>query len=270
MEKWVWENGVPPEPVPSWLDPDCEVTRINDNPKLPPGEFGPLIVNLSLVQGCGLKRSCEVAANVYNESDTGRRYRANNPFGWKITRAQAEDWKREHEVPSPWYRAPGNKSSGDPPVCYYRGFPSLREAMERWFKLFVPAPGSVGKKHRYYQVGRVFWGTEEDWFPLLIDAGYKGERRKEPARKAEAVTEHLLYCKSAEGYFVQDRLGVPVVDGIVGPQTRNYVRAFQAIVQPVGYLQGVLDPPTLTAISKLSKDACRSFTSSGLSLLRLV
>lgn len=270
MDKWIWKNGIPPESIPDWLDPDCEVTRANDTPKIPPGEFGALMVNLSLDQGCSLKRACEVAANVYNESNTGRSYRANNPFGWKVTKGQAEDWKKAHETPTSWYRAPGNKSSGDPPVCYYRGFPDLSYAVAAWFRLFVPVPGSVGKKHRYYLTGKTFWETEEDWFPLLIDAGYKGEKtRTIPERKAGSIAEHRLYCRSAEGYFVQDRLGVSPLDGVVGPQTQRYLRAFQAVVQPPGYVQGTLDNATLTSLWKTSREACRAMTGRGMLLLRL-
>lgn len=250
MEKWIWPDGIPPEPTPSWLDPDCEVTRANDSPKLPPGEFGALMVVSALELAVPWRGALQFAANAYNESNTGRAYRANNPFGWKIYQTHAADFKKQHGVPPPWFRAPGNKSSGDPPVCYYWGFASLRDAVQRWFGLFAPKPGSVGHKHRYYSAGRNFWADTGTLLSDLIDAGYKGERRKEPARKAEAIREHQLYLRSARTYYAQWVLGA-TIDGVYGPKTKELVQRFQTENRPVHYIQGELDDNTFKALVAL-------------------
>jgi peptidoglycan hydrolase-like protein with peptidoglycan-binding domain len=224
------------------------------------------MVNIALDLGCTLRGACGYAANTYNESNTGRAYRAFNPFGWKVTKGQAEAHQKKHGVPTAWFRAPGNKSSGDGPVCYYFGFPSFKEATERWLQLFAPKPGTVGPSHRYYLTGRAFW-AEEDWFSLLIDAGYKGTKTQTiPERKAGSIREHLLYCRSAETYFVQDRLGC-TVDGRMGPDTRRHIRAFQAIARPVGYVAGTLDRATLLALRDMKKERSRALTREGLPLV---
>lgn len=62
-----------------------------------------------------------------------------NCGGWKITAGYVRDFKRANPGASPaWWRAPGNRGSGDPPWCYYRAFPSFEAYFAEWIVHFVP------------------------------------------------------------------------------------------------------------------------------------
>lgn len=232
----------PPEPTPSWLDESVEVTRANDAPKLPVVEFGPRCVEALLALGCSLEQACSVAGNTFNEAAFGRSYRGWNLGGWKITKSFADAYKLKHGKPAPWWRAVGNKSSGDRPWCYYRAFDGLEHFFREWLLLFVPKPGTVGSKHRYKRSGELFW-SGGDWFPALIQRGYKGEVTK--ANPAGSIAEHRLLQRSALVRWAQARLGV-VADGAWGPRSSAACSAFQvAHALPA---TGTLDEPTARAL----------------------
>lgn len=237
--KW----DLPPEPIPSWLDPACEVTRHNDAPKIGSTAFAPLASGILLSLGCSLFGAISVTGNSMSECANGTRYRAKNFGGWKVYEPFAREYLRTHGKPTPWWRAVGNKDRGDPPWCYYRGFESPKQFFEEWLLLFVPKPGAVGKKHRYKQSGELFWRDDEQWFAALIEAGYKGKVTK--ADPADSIYEHGLLRHSALTRWAQSRLGV-VADGSWGPRSNAACLAFQvAHALPA---TGSLDEPTARAL----------------------
>lgn len=237
--KW----DAPPEPIPSWLDPACEITKHNDAPKIGRERFAPMSVEILLALGCSLFGAVSVTANSMNECANGTAYRAFNFGGWKIYQSFASEYARKRGKPSPWFRALGNKSSGDPPWCYYRGFESPMQFFEEWLLLFVPKSGTVGPKHRYKKSGELFWQNDDGWFAALIDGGYKGKKTK--ANPAGSIAEHKMLMHSALVRWAQTRLGL-VADGVWGPKSEAACAAFQvAHALPA---TGTLDDPTARAL----------------------
>lgn len=221
----------PPEPIPSWLDPSAEVTS---TPGERPASHGPFVVaamRACLALRLTPRQAAGVVANAINEASWGRKYRAWNLGGWKITRRYAA----KHPG-APWWRAPGNKSSGDKPWCYYRAFPSMEAYFAEWVEHFVPKPGvdrdgdgdideddERGRSSLYRAAGDAFWSGGE-WFPLLIQGGYKGRVTK--ANPDGSIREHASLVRSALRMWAQSVLGV-TVDGEWGPASREALAAWQ-------------------------------------------
>lgn len=221
MEKW----NLPPEPLPSWLDPKDEITAENDTkPKewstLSKHEMRPLFVItcFKALRKLGLshKQCLEVLANAVVETGWGGSFRAWNLGGWKIRKADVDAAKGKGK-PLKWWRAPGNKGAGDPPWCYYMGFDSLSDFFSLWIDKFIPEPGTVGKSHRYYQTGVAFW-TGGDWFRELCKAGYKGEVTA--AKPEGSIRAHGQIIAMATTFLCQDGLKV-TVDGEWGTKSKE-------------------------------------------------
>lgn len=164
-EKWNEPRGVPP----SWLNAACEV------PASTPGapEHGAPFVVASMRAlidlGCSEAQAAQVTANAVNETGWGRSYGAFNLGGWKITPGHAKAHPN-----AKWWRAPGNRSSGDPPWCYYRAFDSLEAFYAEWLTHFVPRPDAEAPPYPgYARTGQIFWSGGA-WFAELIMVGYKG------------------------------------------------------------------------------------------------
>lgn len=188
MTKW----NEPPEPTPSWLDAAQEVTH--EEPKLSKNEFVLTCIRALIQLGCTEAQALSVVANSINETGWGQYYRANNLGGWKITKVGAESYRRDHGKGPRWWRAPGNKSSGDPPWCYYRAFDAIGFFLSEWLTHFVPKPLEPAPYGIYKACGQAFWGGG-DWFPLLVHAGYKGSVTQ--THPAPAIAEHASLVRSA-------------------------------------------------------------------------
>lgn len=163
VDKW----NLPAGTIPAWLDPASEVKT----EEAKPGVRGPFVIACmeALIRlGCSETQAAEVAANAINETGWGRSYRAWNLGGWKITKAYTTDHPN-----APWWRAPGNKSSGDAPWCYYRAFDSLQDFLREWLEHFTPRPSADAPYPGYRRTGELFWAGGP-WFPELILVGYKG------------------------------------------------------------------------------------------------
>lgn len=225
--KW----DLPPEPVPSWLDPSKEVTeRSGDRP----AEGGPFVVaamKAVLALGVTPHQAAGVVANAINETGWGAKYKAWNCGGWKITRKYAE-----RHPGALWWRAPGNRDAGDKPWCYYRAFESFNGYFGEWVEHFVPKPGidrdgdgdvdeddERGRSSLYREAGDKFWAGE-NWFPSLIQGGYKGPVTK--ARPAGSIREHASLVRSALTRWAQSVIGVEP-DGEWGPLSREACAAWQ-------------------------------------------
>ena len=229
--KW----NLPPQPLPSWLSPGLETTEGHRD--MTPGDFTAECVCELLDCGVSITQAIEVCANTLNETGHGRYYRANNLGGWKITPGVGGKWWR-----APGNRAPGatwaghegatvtNLKGGDPPWCYYRAFASFGEYFKQWLKLFVPKPGTVSQRHRYYKTGVAFWSEDSavfsTWFRELCLAGYKGARTKK--NPEGSIAEHRQLVAMARTRFAQKKLGV-VPDGAWGPKSRAKCEEFQRL-----------------------------------------
>ena len=217
MEKWTGPMQAPP----FWLVPALEVTEDSEPPKMSRSEFILRCIAALLSLGCDIDQAFGVVANAINETGWGRFYRAFNLGGWKIWKFSSTN---ADGTPRRWWRALGNKGSGDPQTCFYRAFASLEEFLSEWLKTFVPKV-NPGKKPngRYWKTGQQFWAGEE-WFDDLIEAGYKGDVTK--AHPRGSIESHHQIIKTLTVVYCQHLLGV-VPDGKWGQKSRNACSAYQ-------------------------------------------
>lgn len=237
MEKWTG----PLQPPPFWLDPAREVTAADEPPKMSRGAF--VVACLMALFGLGLtlRQALSLAANTMNETGWGRYYRAFNLGGWKIWKFSARD---ADGTPRRWWRALGNKSSGDPQTCFYRAFDSIGAFFAEWVKTFVPKVDPAKKPNgRYWKTGQQFWAGEE-WFDDLIAAGYKGDVTRR--RPEGSIRQHEQIIKTLIVMWCQHLLGV-VVDGKWGPKSKAACAAFQA--QHGLEATGMLDEDTVNLLT---------------------
>lgn len=212
--KW----NLPPEPIPHWLDPKSEVVGWQSPWKnLEKLEIAPLFVSASFVALLELKPTLPLSgiigiiANAVVESGWGHSFQCWNVGGWKIKERDTKINAR-----AKWFRAPGNRTSGDPPWCYYKSFDSLKEFYKLWIEKFVPQDSET--TNRYHETGKQFWNdkTGTKWFPELIKAGYKGEVTK--ANPLPSIRSHEQIKEKCLVYLIQGKLGVEV-DGYWGERS---------------------------------------------------
>jgi hypothetical protein len=206
--KWTGPLADPP----FWLNPLHEVKAEDEPSHLSPGLFVVRCVEelILLRPSFTLRQIAGIVANSINETGWGRYYRACNLGGWKIRKYDVVDNTQ-------WYRAHGNKSSGDPQTCFYRAFRSFREYFALWLARFVPAPGTVDEAHRYRLCGEQFHAGDP-WFDDLIAAGYKGEVTKE--NPAGSLRSHEQLVEDVLQIYAQHLIGV-ALDGQWGPKSRR-------------------------------------------------
>ena len=226
-EKW----NEPPEPVPSWLDPGLEVKDSNQDAweLLPEKERKAEFVKLCMIAliklGCTFEQAEEVTANSVTETGWGEHFTAWNLGGVKITKAYADEYKRSHGGIGPkWWKAPGNKSSGDPPWCYYRAYSNAEEFFKEWLVRFTPKPGTVKEDARYFSTGKNFWTNLPLFFEALCRSGYKGSVTA--ANPQNSVESHKQIVNRATIILGQRLLGL-TPDGSVGPKTIESLQKFQ-------------------------------------------
>lgn len=211
MEKW----NLPPEKPPFWLDPGVEL--IANPPPIAPGEFVVLCVEaMPDLPGLDIVKRLDVAANAVVETGWGKHRKGKNLGGWKITKGSAGPGV-------PWFRAKGNKTSGDPPWCYYRVFASEQDFFAQWIARFVPRDAPKG--HRYKTCGEQFWAGEP-WFDDLIAAGYKGENTK--AHPERSIQSHNELTEKCAQMYAQHLLGVKV-DGDFGPKSEAAAKSLLGV-----------------------------------------
>lgn len=227
MTKW----NEPPEPIPSWLDPTCEITSLNDNKPTSWDGMKKTALRAVFILACfkalrvlGLnhKQSLEVLGNSIVETGWGTSFRAWNLGGWKIREADVKALKAQGKK-ALWWRAPGNKSSGDPPWCYYKGFASLEEFFAAWLIKFVPKPGTVQVDNRYYKTGTAFW-SDKDWFKELCLSGYKGAVTA--SNPQGSITGHQQILKLSMTILCQQGLGLEF-DGAWGDKSTEACKLYQ-------------------------------------------
>lgn len=230
MEKWTGELADPP----FWLDPNLEV--VDAAPKMPKGVAVIACVQALVSLGLPLQTAVEVAANTMNETAWMRSYRAWNLGGWKITKSTN---RNPDGTARRWWRALGNKSSGDAQTCFYRAFGSLQEFYAAWVENFF----STNPKSRYFKTGEEARKGNE-WFDDLIAAGYKGAVTQH--NPLPSMKEHASIVKSIMVFYAQHVLGVGV-DGKWGPVSRAACEKYQ---KANGLkVTGKLDEATLTSLT---------------------
>lgn len=210
----------PLAPVPPWLDPSAEVGP-DKGPRLEVGPWLEAIVATARERGLSLAQAFEVAAIFAHETGWGRFYRAWNLGGVKATQSWAAAYRARTGKPAPYWRAKGNKGTGDSKTVIYRAYASLGEYVGEWLGTFVPRLGSVGEGHRYRATGEAFW-RGEPWVPALIEAGYRG--RVTRAKPQRAIEDHAKTVAGVRTRWAQSRLGV-TVDGAWGPRSRAALAA---------------------------------------------
>lgn len=223
--KW----NLPPEPPPTWLDPTLEIKDDTEEIKVLKSlsskersfEFVKICFYNCRSLGLTNWQALHVTANMVLETGWGQAFKAYNIGGVKITRPQVEEALKKGKKLS-WYRAPGNKSSGDPPWCYYRAYSSFAEFIAEWVEKFVPK--NPGPNHRYKLTGPKFWKEDRNWFMELIRAGYKGEVTK--ANPTPSFNNHLTLVTKCMTMMVQFHLGIDT-DGVDGPKTQQFVSRYQ-------------------------------------------
>lgn len=236
MEKWTGEL----QPPPFWLVAGLEVTEAADEPKLPRGQFIVRCITALLNLDCDFDQAIGVAANTMNETGWGRFYRAWNLGGWKIWKFSAN---AADGTPRRWWRALGNKGSGDPQTCFYRAFASPEEFFQEWLKTFVPKVDPQKKPNgRYWKTGQQFWAGEE-WFDDLIAAGYKGDVTR--LNPEGSIHSHEQIKKTLVIVYGQHLLGV-TPDGAWGQKSRNACSKYQ--LEHGLKLTGTLSEETLVSL----------------------
>lgn len=215
----------PPEPIPSWLDPADEITDANDTKPVQWKTMSKEQLRIVFVLACfdalrslGMTpaQALDILANAVVETGWGMYFRGWNLGGWKINKSDVTAAKARGKKLK-WWRAPGNKSSKDPPWCYYQGFNSLSEFFEEWILKFLPKLGTVAVSSRYYNTGKAFWAGK-NWFLELCKAGYKGVVTA--ANPEPSVKGHEQIKKLALVFLCQRALGV-VVDGDWGSKSEK-------------------------------------------------
>ncbi len=204
----------PLAPVPTWLDPAAEVH--DGRPSLATGPWLELLVTELLALGLTLPQAFEVAATFAHETGWGRAYRGNNLGGVKATKGWANGYAARTGKPAGYWRAKGNKGTGDAQTVIYRAYESIGAYCKEWLATFVPKPGTVGATHRYKRTGEAFWAGSP-WVPAMIAAGYRGPVTK--AKPEGSIREHASTVQGVRARWAQSRLGV-TVDGAFGPKSK--------------------------------------------------
>lgn len=217
----------PLQPPPFWLRPEMEVT--DRRPPLNRGEFVVACITSLRTLGLSIDQALDVAANTISEVGWDMKFRAWNLGGVKITKATS---RNSDGSPRLWWRALGHKKSGDAHTCFYRAYPSLAAYFESWLKVFVPRAPNTG---RYGETGARFWAGL-DWFPALIEAGYKGEVTKE--HPDASIRAHESIAHELAEYWAQHLLGGLTVDGAWGPKSKERCKEWQEErgLEPTGLL----------------------------------
>jgi hypothetical protein len=169
-------------PLPSWVDPALEVDASHDLPD----DLGAFIraqaPHLAALGVTG-ERAAELLAHAATECGRGRRAHGANYFGAKLRERDDKAHRAKHGRGLGWWRDFGHVESGDDEVELYRAFDSPADAW-RWFVWrHVGRPDEAPSSERYAATGRAFWSeTPARWFPALLAAGYRGDRRAAEVR----------------------------------------------------------------------------------------
>jgi hypothetical protein len=159
-----------------------------------------------------------VLANTISEIGWKFKFRAWNLGGVKIYKTTS---RNPDGSPRLWWRALGHKKSGDAHTCFYRAYPSLALYFKEWIATFVPKPPN---SKRYGATGARFWAGLE-WFPAMVEAGYKGEVTK--ANPTNTLIAHRALVREVSEYWAQHLLGGLDVDGAWGAKSRERCREWQ-------------------------------------------
>lgn len=205
------------QPPPFWLKPEMEVTE--RRPPLERGAFIVQCVEALLAMDLTVAQAISVVAFIISEIGWQLKFRAWNLGGVKITKRTATN---PDGSPRQWWRALGHRKSGDPHTCFYRAYASLLAYLREWVNNYVPKAPNTGR----YGVTGARFRAGLDWYPAIIDAGYKGPVTKEDPEKSLAGLRSLV--NEVSEYWAQHLLGGLKVDGAWGPKSRERCKAWQA------------------------------------------
>ena len=209
---------LPSQPIPSWLNPKMEVMWWKEDGTSQESFNQFLMASFNSLRGVAptipLKSIVEVLSNSMVETGRGARAVGHNLGGWKLRKQGATQETR-------FWRAPGHVASGDEAVCYYQVFDSDAAFYQTWLTKFVPKETS---EKRYKECGKLFH-EGKDWFPALIQGGYKGEVTK--ANPDASIRSHQAMTNEMCVRLVQMLAGIAdkSVDGDWGAGTSAAVKA---------------------------------------------
>jgi len=222
----------PLAPIPSWLDP---VAEIHEPPTihLEPYPFALFCVDGLVAAGAPLLRAFEVAAHFMTETGRGKAFRANNLGGVKATPGWAVAYRMRTGRSAPFYRAHGNKGTGDAQTVIYRGYESPADFFGEWLAQFVPKPkpgrlsreGQVLDVGDYHLAGERFWAGR-NWFAALLAAHYRGDVTA--AHPDQAIADNASIARDVREAWAQRALKVPV-DAAWGKISKTACAAYQSL-----------------------------------------
>ncbi len=227
----------PLAPVPRWLVPSAEIPP--GNPVImKPAEFIPWCVDQFVAAGSPLLRAFELTGCTITETGRGAAMRGFNVMGVKATPAWAMAYQRHTGKPAPFFRAHGNRGTGDSQTVIYRAYSSPKEFFSEWLATFVPK--NTEPKSRYYKTGQLFW-NDGDWFSEMVAAGYRGDvtgsivaaylkalEKGEAPRTPKTILDQALLTEEARIWWAQCKLGGITVDGKWGTKSKTMCAGFQS------------------------------------------
>jgi hypothetical protein len=217
--------------IPSWLDPAKEIT----GPLWSPSREDFIFTCFDLLRKLGVPqgRAAEVVANSAVETGWGRGRESDPPELRGVLGHNLGGVKAHRPWSGPWWRKAGHQSSGDPPVCFYKAYPSLEAFFESWLGTYVPKPPNRG---RYAKTGQAFHGNG-DWFLELCLAGYKGS-----VTQANPTASHASFqgvVARVRRTVLQRALGV-TPDGVWGPKSQKALKAWETKYGRAGTFENVV------------------------------
>jgi hypothetical protein len=247
----------PLAPVPEWLDKSAEIPEGNPV-KMDPATFVPWCVDSFCSVGSPFARSFDLTAHTVTETGWAVSFRGWNLGGIKATPGWAKDYKIRTGKSAPFYRAHGNKGTGDTQTVLYRAYDTPKEYFTEFMQTFVP--NNVRSKGLYTETGRLFW-KGGDWFAQMLLSGYRGPKTQEVVKEyldaiaagrhvemPQVLLDQLTLTRQVKQWWAQKKMGGIDVDGIWGPQSKAACERFQ---KAKGLnVTGTLDPWTLAALAK--------------------
>jgi len=241
----------PLAPVPPFLDPDAE---IHDPPAihLKPYPFALFCVDGVVAAGAPLLRAFEVAAHFVSETGWGIAFRANNLGGVKATEGWAKAYRKRTGRSAPYFRAHGNRGTGDSETVVYRGYDTPADFFVEWLERFVPKPSPDAATREgikvaiadYRLAGERFWSSG-DWFAALLAAHYRGDVTA--SHPAQAIKDNASIAQDIREAWAQRALQI-AVDGAWGKISRTCCAAFQSLRGLA--VTGTPDDATITALAR--------------------
>ena len=231
-----WGEPIERATRPSWLDAAGEVPHPVREVH-PRNTFVPELVEAFRVLGVDVLRAFQAAGPIIYETGWGEGARdakgnpigvvGNNFGGVKATPGWAASVLERTGQPARYYRARGNKGTGDTPVVWYRWYPDLAAFLAPWLLSYLPKPGAPSELYR--RAGELFWTRPADdlaWFSEQMQRGYRGPNNVDNPGRAHAIRDQDTIARLTRAHWAQAQLGV-TSDGKWGPASVAAAESYQ-------------------------------------------